>query len=250
MQDVPSTRVEAQARLHALGLRPTDAEALFAHFDDSEQRGKKGHGYARISWLEQQPFEREARPVKLESPPGLDYWEGRGALGYLTLQAICADLIENPPFAARIVVAAECFPTGALGYWVRLLAEEAGLVALLTATSPARLAHPDGGRPLTGTNPLAIAIPASEGGPVVVDVSMGAVTHGDVIAGLATPEELVPFGGANAHKAFALAVGLELLVGALAGDHHGAVLVVARPEFDPVPAFRDRAAGLRLPGDA
>ena len=236
--------------LRALGLRPADADALLAHFDDSEQRGKKSHGYARIPWLEQQPFDREARPAKVESSAGLDRWDGHGALGYLTLQAICDALIESPPDGARVVTASNCFPTGALGYWVRLLAEKAHLVALLTATSPPRLAHPDGGPPLTGTNPLAIAIPAGEGDPVVADVSMGAVTHGDVLAGLATPEQLVPFGGSNAHKAFALAVGLELLVGALAGEHHGAVLVVARPGFDPVPEFRDRAAGVRLPGDA
>ncbi len=79
---------------------------------------------------------------------------------------------------------------------------------------------------------------------------MGAVTHGDVLRGAATPEELVPFGGEKAHKAFALALGLDLLVGALAGEGYGAVLVVARPEADPVPALRERAAGLRLPGDA
>ena len=80
---------------------------------------------------------------------------------------------------------------------------------------------------------------------------MGAVTYGDVLAGLASPEELVPFGGEQAHKAFALAAGLQLLVEALIGsDSFGAVLVVARPEGDPLPAFRARAAGLRLPGDS
>ena len=78
---------------------------------------------------------------------------------------------------------------------------------------------------------------------------MGAVTHGDVIAGRATPEELVPFGGPLAHKAFALAVGLELFVTALAGEEHGAVVLVAQPEHDPVPAFRALAGGIRLPGD-
>jgi hypothetical protein len=77
---------------------------------------------------------------------------------------------------------------------------------------------------------------------------MGAVTHGDVLAGRAEPGELVPFGGELAHKAFALAVGLELLVSALAGPEHGAVVVVATPEHDPVPAFRELAAGHRLPG--
>jgi len=250
MGEVPKTPAEALTRLRALGLDEVEADALFAHFHDAEQRGKLGHGYSRIPWLEQQPFDRSAHAERIESGPGLDRWAGRGTLGYLALQAICDDLIATPPETARVVVAADSFPTGALGYWARMLAVEAGLVAVITATSPARLAHPDGGAPLTGTNPLAIAIPSSDGDPLVADVAMGAVTHGDVLAGLATPEELVPFGGERAHKAFALAVGLELFVRALAGESYGAVLVVARPESDPVPAFRDRAGGVRLPGDS
>jgi len=136
-----------------------------------------------------------------------------------------------------------------LGYWVRKLAE-GGLVAALTATSPARLAHLDGGPKLAGTNPLAIAIPSSDGKPIVADVSMGAVTYGDVLTGDASPEELVPFGGEQAHKAFALALGLQLLVDSLTGaDGYGAVLFVARPEGDPVPALRELAGVVRLPGD-
>jgi hypothetical protein len=146
------------------------------------------------------------------------------------------------------VVAADCFPTGMLGFWTRRLAD-GGLVAALTATSPPRLAHPEGGPPLAGTNPLAIAVPSSDGRPVVSDVSMGRVTYGDVLAGEASAEDLVPFGGDQAHKAFALALGLQLLVDSLAGGEHGAVLVVARPEADPVPELRARAAAVRLPGD-
>jgi hypothetical protein len=122
---------------------------------------------------------------------------------------------------------------------------------VLTATSPRRLGSPAGGPKLAGTNPLAIGIPSSGGDPVVVDASMGAVTWGDVVAGLAREEELVPFGGGQAHKAFALALGLQLLVDALVQEEgHGAVLLVARPEGDPVPALRELAAGVRLPGDA
>jgi hypothetical protein len=133
---------------------------------------------------------------------------------------------------------------------VRALAD-GGLVALLTATTPPRLAPPGGGPALAGTNPLAVGVPSSDGRPLVADVSMGAVTHGDVLAGRARPEDLVPFGGPQAHKAFALAVGLQLVVDALRPeDGFGAVLVVARPEADPVPALRARAAGARLPGDA
>jgi len=190
-----------------------------------------------------------AEPRRVEVRPGYERWDGRGALGYLTLEAVVKGQLANPPAPTRVVVCSRTFPTGSLGYWVRRLAEE-GLVALLTATSPRRLPHPDGGEPLTGTNPLAIAVPSSDGQPLVTDVSMGAVTHGDVLAGSARPEELVPFGGPQAHKAFALAVGLQLLVDALNPEvGYGAVLVVARPQADPVPALREIAGAVRLPGD-
>jgi Malate/L-lactate dehydrogenase len=134
-----------------------------------------------------------------------------------------------------------------LGHWVRRLAE-GGLLALLTATSPPRLAHPEGGPPLAGTNPLAIGIPSSDGRPLVVDVSPAKATWGEVIAGEAQAEDVVPFGGEQAHKAFALALGLQLLVDSLV-EGYGALLLVARPEADPVPALRALAGNIRLPGD-
>lgn len=242
------TSDEARSRLTRLGLRDDAVEALIAHFEDAELRGKRGHGLSRVDWLESLDFDPLARPQRVVSEEGFERWEGSGALGYLVLEEIVRATLATPPVRARVAVAQRCFPTGVLGYWVRRLAE-GGLVAALTATSPRRLPHPDGGPPLTGTNPLAIAIPSSDSRPVVADVSMGAVTYGDVLAGEASPEELVPFGAEQSHKAFALAVGLELLVSALAGPEHSAVLVVARPEHDPVPAFRKLAAARRLPGD-
>jgi (2R)-3-sulfolactate dehydrogenase (NADP+) len=241
---------EARPRLAALGFRPADVETLAAHFLDAEARGSTGHGLSRIEWLETwEPIDTHAQPERVVSEPGYERWDGNGALGYLTLAAVVAAQLAAPPEHARLVVCSRTFPTGALGYWVRQLAA-GGLVGVLTATSPRRLAPPGGGEPLAGTNPLAIAIPSSDGRPVVADVSMGAVTWGAVIAGEARAEELVPFGGAQAHKAFALAVGLQLLVDSLTpeGDF-GAVLLVARPEDDPVPALRALAAGARLPGD-
>jgi LDH2 family malate/lactate/ureidoglycolate dehydrogenase len=242
--------VQLDQRLRALGFSEADAATLAAHFLDAEARGKLGHGLSRVDWLETlSDLQPDATPQRLHSEPGYERWDGNGALGYLTLAAIVEAQLAAPPARARVVVASNCFPTGMLGRYVRLLAED-GLVAALTATSTARLPHPDGGEPLAGTNPLAIAIPSSDGRPLVADVSMGAVTYGDVLRGAARPEELVPFGGEQAHKAFVLALGLQLLVDALAGEGHGAVLVVARPEADPVPELRERAAGLRLPGDS
>jgi len=236
-------------RLRALGFSERDAQTLYDHFAAAEARGKAGHGFSRIEWLETLPdIDPTARPRRELHEQEYERWDGNGALGYLTLASIVETTLMNRPRYARVVVARRTFPTGMLGYWVRKLAD-GGLVAALTATSPRRLAHPDGGPELTGTNPLAIAIPSSDGRPVVADVSMGQVTYGEVLAGLADDSDLVPFGGESAHKAFALAVGLQLLVDALAGEDHGAVLVVARPEHDPVPDFRALAEDVRLPGD-
>ena len=241
---------EARPRLAALGFRPDDVETLAAHFLDAEARGSPGHGLSRIEWLESwETLPVDVRPERVVTEPGYERWDGRDGLGYLTLAAAVEAQLAEPPPRARLVVCTRTFPTGALGYWVRKLAE-GNLVAALTATSPRRLASPSGGPPLAGTNPLAIAIPSTDGRPVVADVSMGAVTYGDVLAGRATPQQLVPFGGEQAHKAFALAIGLQLLVDALLPhDGHGAVLLVARPESDPVPALRALADGVRLPGD-
>jgi LDH2 family malate/lactate/ureidoglycolate dehydrogenase len=241
--------VQVEERIRALGFSERDARTLADHFLEAERRGKRGHGLTRVDWLETLPgLDPTAEPECVLAEACYEEWEGRGALGYLTLAAICDGQLEDPPEAARLIVARECFPTGMLGYWARRLAD-GGLIALMTATSPPRLAHPAGGPKLTGTNPLAIAIPSSDGRPVVSDVSMGSVTYGDVLAGAASEDDLVPFGGEQAHKAFALAVALQLLVDALVVDGYGAVLLVAQPAGDPVPVLRARAAGVRLPGD-
>jgi hypothetical protein len=241
--------VQVEERIGALGFSEEDTRTLADHFLDAERRGKRGHGLARVDWLETlTDLEPAAEPECVVAEACYERWEGRGALGYLTLAAICAGQLQDPPEAARLIVAHDCFPTGVLGYWARRVAA-GGLLAVLTATSPLRLG-PDGGPKLTGTNPLAIAIPSSDGKPIVSDVSMGRVTYGDVIAGAASEDELVPFGGEHAHKAFALALGLQLLVDSLIRDGYGAVMLVAQPAADPVPALRNRAAGLRLPGDA
>jgi LDH2 family malate/lactate/ureidoglycolate dehydrogenase len=241
---------EGLRRLRALGFGDDDAAGLWAHFDEAERRGKPSHGHARIPWLEGlEGFDPAAEPERVEDEPGFQRWHGRGAVGYLTLARVVAAQLADPPRRARLVVCERAFPTGTLGHHTRRLAE-GGLVAVLTATSPARLGHPAGGPKLASTSPLSLAIPSSGGDPVVTDVSMSAATWGDVIAGLAAEDRVVPFGGEQAHKSFALAVGLQLLVDALVREPgHAAVLLVARPEADPVPALRDRAGAVRLPGD-
>lgn len=239
-------REEALERIGALGFEPRDAMRLWEHFDDAEQRGKLGHGHSRIPWLEGlEGFDPAAKPVVEDYDD--TFWRvyGDDAIGYLVLRTVVDRCIARPPDTARVVVCNRTFPTGMLGHYVRKIAR-AGLVGVLTATSPPRLGPEDGPK-VAGTNPLAIGIPSGDGKPVVVDVSMGAVTWGDVIAGRADEEQLVPFGGKWSHKSLALAIGLQLLVDTMVVEPgFGALMIVALPASDPVAAMR--ATGIRLPG--
>ena len=62
---------EAKARIAALGFSEADTGTLFAHFDDAERRGKLGHGYSRIEWLETlDDLRPDAVPVRLHAEPG------------------------------------------------------------------------------------------------------------------------------------------------------------------------------------
>ena len=124
---------EARASLASLDLDPAALEVLFAHFADCEARGKHGHGFSRIPWLVEQPFDFRARALKRSSVDGIDRWDGNGALGYLTLAAVCDDVLERGIDGVRLAVASPCFPTGALGYWARRLADRR-----LVALSPPR----------------------------------------------------------------------------------------------------------------
>ena len=55
---------------------------------DAERRGKAGHGFARVAWLETLDLDPTARPVLVESEEGFERWDGHGALGYLVLDEI------------------------------------------------------------------------------------------------------------------------------------------------------------------
>ena len=110
---------DARPRLAQLGFRAEDAETLAAHFLDAEARGQFGHGLSRIEWLETwEDLNVESRPRRVEAAPGYERWDGEGALGYLTLEAVVRAQLLDPPEHARLVVCSRTFPTGSLGYSV------------------------------------------------------------------------------------------------------------------------------------
>jgi LDH2 family malate/lactate/ureidoglycolate dehydrogenase len=269
-------RAAAEARLAELGFDAPARALLAEHYLDAELCGQPSHGLERVRWLASlDGLDPGARPSLVERQDGLARWNAAGVVGYLALAEALDAEAADPPRGARVVVVERCYPTGRLGWFAQRPAR-AGLLCLLTATSPPRLPHPDGGPPLAGTNPLCLAVPDAGGETLAVDVSMGRLTHGDVIAAAAAgaplpgdaavdaagrpvtdPAEVVagragirPAGGDQPHKGFALAVLVELLAAALAPHGgHTAVAVLAPADATAARDLRARGAGHPLPGE-
>src|SRR5437667_9882145 len=102
---------EVLGRLTGLGFSEPDARTLADHFLDAERRGKRGHGFSRVEWLGTlDDLDPGAKPERVVAEPGYERWHGRGALGYLTLAAVCDAQLAAPPEHARAVVAEACVP--------------------------------------------------------------------------------------------------------------------------------------------
>ena len=271
---IPQARACAERRAGQLGLDSADAALLADHVLDAELCGASSHGIERMRWLHRRGRRSDARVRLVERGEGVARYDGHGTLGYISLaHALDAELAQ-PLHGARLVTISHCFPTGRLGYFAERAARS-GVVCLLTATSVPRIVHHDGGPPIVGTNPLCLALPGDPD-PTVVDVSMGRVTFGGVLAAAALGERLpegsaalddgtdtrdpqdvladrggiLPMGADQAYKGFALALLVDLLGGALLGsDGYGAVALLAEPQADPVPGFREALDGRRMPGD-
>jgi LDH2 family malate/lactate/ureidoglycolate dehydrogenase len=268
-------RAAVAVRLHGLGFDARTAGLIGEHYVDAELRGVATHGLERLRWLAGRPgLDPHARPALRSRGDGTAVWDAGGAVGYVALAEALDAECAVPVTGARLVVVEGCFPTGRLGWFGERVAAR-GLVCLLTATSPARIAHPDGGPPALATSPLCLSVPGKP--PAVVDVSMGRATYGDVLAAAAAGERLPagagvrpdgsdeddpaeseadragirPFGGDQPHKGFALAVLVELLVAAVSETPgFAAVALLAAPRSDAAGRIRGLVAGRRFPGDA
>jgi L-2-hydroxycarboxylate dehydrogenase (NAD+) len=268
-------RAAVDERLRDLGFDARAAELIGEHYLDAQLRGAAGHGLERLRWLAGRPgIEARARPVLAGRADGLARWDAAGTVGYVALAEALSAECAVPLAGARVVVVEGCFPTGRLGWFAERVAAE-GLLCLLAATSPARIAHPDGGPPVLATSPICLAVPGPP--PAVVDVSMGRITFGDVLAAAAADEPLPagagvrpdgspeddpaeiaadragirPFGGDQAHKGFALAVLVELLVAAVSSPAgFAAVALLAAPASDAAERVRAAVGSGRFPGDA
>lgn len=224
-----------------LELVEDDARVSVEHLIRAEQAGKSSHGLIRVSYTTSSgkfgPYGgvRAPRPERIS--PGRLHVDGAGHFGYPTLhhliEGACDEALSH---GTCLATSASVYPSGAIGDWARQACSR-GVGVLMVASSPVRVAPTRGSSPVVGTNPICIGIPTKPL-PYIGDCATSEITHGTLLlarnsgeslptrsavgrdgrpetsAALVHPSQgegaLLPFGGH--HKAFALSMGIELLV--------------------------------------
>lgn len=171
--------------LAASGLGPVQNRAVTASVVDAEAEGVHSHGLARLpTYCEHArcgKIDGRAEPTLTRPAPGLVRVDAADGFAHPAIDLGLPALIEA---AARQGVAAmavtRSYNCGVVGYHVRRIAE-AGFLALGFVNAPASIAPVGGTVPVFGTNPIALAVPRAEGGPLVLDQSSSVVAKSEIV---------------------------------------------------------------------
>lgn len=260
--------------LRALGTPPKTATEVAASLVGANQVGHDSHGIVRLleyaSFVERGLVIPDASPFIVSEFGAVRVVDGAHGWGQRASH-FAVDLLSEVTGDTGVatVTLRNCNHIGRLGEYAEMLAER-GLCSLIWCNADPSVA-PFGGRERKlGTNPLAAGIPVAGADPVILDFATAAIAEGKVRVARATghsvesgaiidsegrpsvvPDDfysggaLLPFG---AHKGYGLSVLIELLGGALSGNHpsatsryetgNGVVMIAFRIEaFAPADAF-------------
>ncbi len=240
-----------QELLGRTGFRKDEASAIARSLTLSERLGYASHGLAQIgryiAELNAGNIVSGATPQTLQETANslvIDAQLGAGQVVMpMVLQSAYAKLATQASVTAAV---RNCGHVGRLGEWVEHPAE-AGYAALLFVNDNGlnKIVAPPGGRSgVTSTNPVAFGIPLADGQVFSADLSTAAIALGKVErakrAGVIVPPDCVqdaagaptrdpeaffatpagtilPMGGAQGYKGFALSIFVDLLVAGLSG---------------------------------
>lgn len=156
-----------RAAVRGVGGSERTARALAASTVAAEKRGRREVGAAHlIDYLDALLSGRlasDAEPVVRQPRSSAVVVDAAGG----TAQAAFAAGLPLVVAAARdagvaVLSMRDTYSAGELGYYARRLADE-GLVAIVCANSPALMAVYSASQPVTGTNPMAFALPHASG---------------------------------------------------------------------------------------
>ena len=242
--------------LASVGVPDDEARIVADVLTSADVRGVDSHGVARLSryveCIESGKIARRAEIKVLSAWPAIARLDGGGGMGqvvgYRAMQR-CLDMAERAGMASVSVTHSNHY--GIAGYYA-MMALPRGMIGIsLTNASPT--AVPTFGRQrMLGTNPLAMAVPAGNERPWVIDMATTAIPvgkleiamrHGRQLqygvaldgAGKVTTDPwvarregaLLPLGGpaeTAGHKGYGLSVLVDILSGVLSGSGYSSTL--------------------------
>ncbi len=265
---VADARELAETYLEKCGMSPTDAAITADILLEAELRGRKTHGFIRLTGIKNRYQQDDRTDIRIDKEAGLCIRiDGGNQLGYLVAYRAMEIAIERAKRnGASIIGVYNTSHCGMAGYYVDR-ARKADIVGLLFADCLPRITPEGGTEALLGTNPIAVGIPSNTV-PLLFDMSTAAITNGDLLVairdGTAIPEGFAfdpeggpttdagtalkgsvrPFGG---HKGFGLALVTQILAGVLVnaatipppGTNYGLLIVAIDPtSFVPLAQFK------------
>ena len=232
--------------MNKLGLPEADAAIVGRLMAEAELQGSDGHGVIRLL-----PYARRIRAGGLnlrpnirivQERPGMALLDGDNGMGHLVMQRAAEIAIEKARTCGIAWVGSQFSNhAGPASLYARMpMAQD--MIGLYFAVGNANHLPPWGGLDmLLSTNPIAVAVPAGEEPPVVLDMATTVAAYGKVKA-KAQRGEMMPVGWMidrlgqplldpkRAEEGFLMPIGgykgygLSLIVGLLAGTLNGAAM--------------------------
>ena len=241
-----------------VGLPDDDAQIIAALMKDADMQGSDGHGIIRllpyITRIEAGGVNVRPRIHVVNERAATAHIDGDNGMGHLVMKRAAEVAIAKAKVAGMAWVGSmHSNHAGPASLYARMALPE-GMLGLYFAVGNANHLPPWGGLDmLLSTNPIAVAIPAGEEPPIVLDMATTVTAYGKVKAkaqrnepmpegwmidrqgnALLDPKRaaeglLLPLGGAQAgYKGY----GLALVIGILAGTLNGAAMGKAVIDFN------------------
>lgn len=265
---VADARELAETYLKKCGMPATDAAVIADILLEAELRGRKTHGFIRLSGIKNRYEQGERTDIRVDKEEGLCVRiDGGNQPGYLVAYRAMEIAIERAKQnGASIIGVYNTSHCGMAGYYVDM-ARKTDMIGLIFADCLPRITPEGGTEAILGTNPIAVGIPSNTV-PILFDMSTAAITNGDLLVAMREeipiPEGIAfssegepttdadaalkgsvrPFGG---HKGFGLALITQILTGALVnaatipppGANYGLLIIAIDPiSFVPLEQFK------------
>ncbi len=261
--------------LEKFGTPKNYADSVAESLVQAQEAGHASHGIIRLieytNSIENKVIDPKAVPTIIRETGGTVVIDGHWGWGQIACKfAVEVAAKKATEFGVSAISISSCNHIGRLGEYIETLASM-NLISMMWCNADPAVAAFGGKDRLFGTNPLAVGIPSNEK-PVVIDFATASSAEGKLRVARANgstipvgtvidkdgnestnPEDfynggaLLPFGG---HKGYCVSLMIELLGGALSGNHpsmnagyshgYGTVLIAIDPEkFFGIKPFKD-----------